>query len=53
MRPLVGYCYLGLGRLYRRPRRGAKGEEHLISAVTLYREMDMGLRLAPAEPAMT
>jgi tetratricopeptide (TPR) repeat protein len=49
MRPLVAHCHLGLGRLYRRTGDRAKADEHLATARTLYREMDMSFWLAHAE----
>jgi tetratricopeptide (TPR) repeat protein len=49
MRPLVAHCHLGLGTLYRRTGDGAKAQEHLTTAATMYREMDMGFWLAKAE----
>jgi len=41
MRPLVAHCHLGLGKLHRRTGPRAKAEEHLTTAVTMYREMGM------------
>ena len=41
MRPLVAHCHLGLGKLHRRAGERAKSEEHLTTATTMYREMDM------------
>jgi hypothetical protein len=43
MRPLIAHCHLGLGRLYRRTgkREQAQEQEHLTTAITMYREMDM------------
>ena len=49
MRPLVAHCHLGLGKLYRRTGDHAKAEEHLTTATTMYREMDMGFWLEQAE----
>ena len=49
MRPLIAHCHLGLGKLYRGIGEGMKGQEHLMIAVTLYREMDMGFWLEKAE----
>jgi hypothetical protein len=43
MRPLVAHCHLGLGKLYLDTREQAKAEEHLTTAATMYREMDIGL----------
>jgi len=49
MRPLVAHCHLGLGRLSRRTGDRTKAEEHLATATTMYREMDMRFWLAQAE----
>jgi len=49
MRPLVAHCYLGLGKLYRRTGDAAKAQEHLKTAATMYREIDMGFWLEKAE----
>ena len=49
MRPLVAHCHLGLGKLYRRTGDGGKAREHLTTAVTMYREMDMSFWLAKTE----
>jgi hypothetical protein len=52
MRPLVAHCRLGLGKLYRRTRKRELAHEHLATAVTMYREMDMRFYLTQAETAM-
>jgi len=52
MRPLVAHCQLGLGKLYRGTAEGAKAREHLTTAATMYREMDMGFWPAQAEAAL-
>jgi hypothetical protein len=52
MRPLVAHCHFGPGNLYGRTGDGAKAHEHLTTAVTLYREMDMGLWLVRTEAAL-
>jgi hypothetical protein len=52
MRPLVAHCHLGLGKLHRRTGDGAKAEEHLTAAATMYREMDMGSWLAQVEAVL-
>jgi tetratricopeptide (TPR) repeat protein len=52
MRPLVAHCHLGLGKLYRKTGDAAKAEEHLATATTMYREMDMGFWLAQAESGL-
>jgi hypothetical protein len=49
MRPLVAHCHLGLGKLYRRTGDDTKAAEHLTTATTMYREMDMGFWLEKAE----
>ncbi len=49
MRPLVAHCHLGLGTLYRHTGDHAKACEHLSTATTMYREMDMGFWLEKAE----
>ena len=52
LRPLVAHCHLGLGKLYRRTGDGVRAQEHLTTAATKYREMDMGFWLAQAEAAL-
>ncbi len=49
MRPLVPHCHLGLGKLYRRTGDPATAQEHLATAATMYREMDMGFWRQKAE----
>lgn len=49
MRPLVGDCHLGLGKLYRRTGKRKQAHEHLTTATTMYREMDMPFWLERAE----
>jgi tetratricopeptide (TPR) repeat protein len=49
MRPLVAHCHLGLGKLYRRAGKRQEAQEHLITATTMYREMDMRFWLEQAE----
>jgi hypothetical protein len=49
MRPLVAHCHLGLGTVYRRTGDHAKASEHLTTAATMYREMDMRFWLEKAE----
>jgi hypothetical protein len=38
---LVAHCHLGLGKLYRRTGKREQAQEHLATATTMYREMDM------------
>jgi class 3 adenylate cyclase/tetratricopeptide (TPR) repeat protein len=52
MRPLVAHCHLGLGKLYRRTGKQDQAWQHLITAATMYREMDMRFWLEQAEAAM-
>jgi tetratricopeptide (TPR) repeat protein len=49
MRPLVAYCHLGLGKLYRCTGRRQEAQEHLTTATALYRDMDMRFWLKQAE----
>ena len=49
MRPLVAHCHLGLGKLYRRTGKHERAREHLMTATTMYREMDMRFWLEQAE----
>jgi class 3 adenylate cyclase/tetratricopeptide (TPR) repeat protein len=41
MRPLVAHCHLGLGKLYRRTGKRQEAQQHLTTATTMYRDMDM------------
>ncbi len=52
MRPLVGHCHMGLGRLYRRAAKRQQAEEHLTTAMRMFREMDMRFWLEKAETDM-
>ncbi len=49
MRPLIAHCHLGLARLYRRTGKGEQAREHLTTATTMYREMDMRFWLEQAD----
>jgi tetratricopeptide (TPR) repeat protein len=49
MRPLVAQCHLGLGKLYRRTGKTEQAREHLTTARTMCREMEMQFWLAQAE----
>jgi len=48
-RPLVADCHLGLGKLDRRIGERKHALEHLTTATTMYREMDMRFWLEQAE----
>ncbi len=49
MRPLVAHCHVGLGKVYGRSGDLHKAKEHLTTATTMMREMEMGLWLENAE----
>jgi hypothetical protein len=49
MRPLVAHSPLGLGKLYRRTGKREQAQQHLTTAATMYREMDMRFWLEQAE----
>jgi class 3 adenylate cyclase/tetratricopeptide (TPR) repeat protein len=49
MRPLVAHCHLGLGKLYRRTGELEHARENLATAMTMFREMDMGFWLEQIE----
>jgi hypothetical protein len=50
--PLVAHYHLGLGRLYRRTSERGQAQDHLTTATTMYREMDMRFWLEQAEAEM-
>ena len=52
MRPEVAHCHLSLGKQYQRTGKRQEASEHLTTAVTMYREMDMNFWLAQAEAAL-
>ena len=52
LRPLVAHCHLGLGKLYRRTGKCEQAQQHLSTATTMYREMDMPFWLEQAEAEM-
>jgi len=52
MRPLVAHCHLGLGRLYHRSGQPEHARGNLTTAITMYREMDMGFWLKQGEANM-
>ena len=41
MRPLAAHCHLGLGKLYRLTDERRQALEHLATATTMYRELEM------------
>jgi tetratricopeptide (TPR) repeat protein len=52
MRPLVARCHNGLGKLYRGTGKQQQAHQHLITATSMYREMDMRYWLEQAEEQM-
>jgi class 3 adenylate cyclase len=52
MRPLLGRCHFGLGQLNRRRGKPEQAKDHLTTAITMFREMDMGPYLEKAEAEM-
>ncbi len=52
MRPLVAHVHFDLGRLFRKAGRHEQARQHLTSAATLYREMEMPFWLDQAESEM-
>jgi hypothetical protein len=52
MRPLAAHCHLGLGKLSWRTGQPDQAREHLATATTLYREMDMRFWLERAAAEM-
>ena len=49
MRPLQAHCHFGLGKLCLRTDKREQAQEHLTTATTMYREMDMRFWLEQAE----
>jgi len=49
MRPLMGQCHFGLGRMYRRIDNLEQAKRHLTTATSMMRDMQMGLWLEQAE----
>ena len=52
MRPLVAHCHFGFAKLYRQTDRREQAREHLTTATTMYREMDMQFWLEQAQDKM-
>ena len=52
MRPLVAHVHFDLGRLFRKAGRHEQARQHLTSATTMYREMEMPFWLDQAESEM-
>jgi hypothetical protein len=52
LRPEIAHCHLGLSRLYRRTGQREQAQEHLTTATTMFREMDMPFWLEQAKAKM-
>jgi tetratricopeptide (TPR) repeat protein len=52
MRPLVAHCHFGLSKLHRRTGKREQAREHLTTAMTMYRDMEMSYWLEQAEAEM-
>jgi predicted ATPase/class 3 adenylate cyclase len=52
MRPLLAHCHFGLSRLYTRTGQRQEAQEHVTTAWTLYREMDMSFWRQQVEAEM-
>jgi hypothetical protein len=48
----VAHWHLGLGKLYQRIEKRQQAQEHLATATTMYREMDMRFWLEQAQVEM-
>jgi class 3 adenylate cyclase/tetratricopeptide (TPR) repeat protein len=53
MRPLQAHCHLGLGTLYARTGQRQQARTALMTAIDLYRAMEMSFWLPQAEAALT
>jgi tetratricopeptide (TPR) repeat protein len=52
MRPLAAHCHFDLGRLFRKIDQHEQARQHLTTATTMFREMDMRFWLDQAEAEM-
>ena len=52
MRPLVAHCHLGLGKMHHRMGNPGQAQEHLTTAMAMFREMGMTYWLEQAEAEM-
>src|SRR5262245_50663785 len=53
MRPLAAHCHAGLAKLYRRIGQLDLARQHLATATTMYRDMDMRFALGQADVDMS
>ena len=49
---LIAHCHLGLAKLYQRTGKREQAQEHLATATTMYREMNMTYWLEKAKLEM-
>jgi hypothetical protein len=52
LRPLLAYCYRGLGMLYARTGQRVQTRTALVTAIDLYRAMEMTFWLPETETAL-
>ena len=52
MRPLIAHCHLSLGELYKQIDQSVKAQKELLTAIDLYRFMEMTAGLREAEIAL-
>ncbi|PYM68855.1 MAG: hypothetical protein DME10_25920, partial [Candidatus Rokuibacteriota bacterium] len=52
MRPLAAHCHFHLGELFRKTDQPEQARQHLTTATTMYREMDMRFWLDQTEAEM-
>jgi len=52
MRPLAAHCHFGLGKMHHRAGDHGQAQEHLTTAMAMYREMAMTYWLEQAAAEM-
>jgi hypothetical protein len=52
MRPLQAHCHRGLGTLYAATSQQEEARAELVTAITMYRDMDMTFWLPETEAAL-
>jgi hypothetical protein len=52
MRPLIAHCHLSLGELYAQIGQSDRAQKELLTAIDLYRSMEMTAALREAEVAL-
>jgi hypothetical protein len=53
MRPVAAHSHLGLGRIFHRSGHSEHAREHLATATTMFREMDVDHWVEQAEMELT